>query len=341
MQKRSDILISKRRSIEYSYMGLQMLYRRLPSEHEMKQVIYSKMLSAKAGIIGEKKVEEVFERYPFPFDYRVLHDVSLSSNGNFQMDTVFISPYSVVILECKNIVGELHFETEPLCLTRNSESGRKDTFESPEVQVDRNTFLMKEWLQTRGIDVPVKGVIVFSSTKSRVVKSPDHTDVIYATSIPVYLRTLEREKAYLSLSQMDDLAQRIASEHKPYFPYPMCKRWGINPTDLTTGVQCGKCELFGMVKIKRTWQCPTCSHRDSEAHLAAVKEWFVLIGVQMSNSDCRKFLQVSQHQTVTRILQGMDLIISGKGKATQYKMDKKTLSGQKNFYMDRKNFIRS
>lgn len=59
----------------------------------------------------------------------------------------------------------------------------------------------------------------------------------------------------------------------------------------------------------------------------------------MSNSDCRKFLQVSQHQTVTRILQGMDLIISGKGKATKYKMDKKTLSGQKSFYMDRKNSI--
>ena len=96
----------------------------------------------------------------------------------------------------------------------------------------------------------------------------------------------------------------------------------LNPKDLIIGVQCGKCEQFGMIKIKRTWQCPTCSHRDSEAHLAAVKEWFVLIGVQMSNSDCREFLQVSQHQTVTRILQGMDLKIIGKGKATKYKMNK-------------------
>ena len=126
-------MISKRRSIEYKYIGLQMLYRRLPIEHEMKQIINLKMLSAKAA--------GVFDRYRFPFNYRVLHDVSLTSNGNFQIDTVFISPYNIVILECKNIVGELHFETEPLCLTRSLESGKKDTYESPEVQVDRNMFL--------------------------------------------------------------------------------------------------------------------------------------------------------------------------------------------------------
>ena len=64
-----------------------MLYRRIPSEHEIKQVIYSKCCIQKLALSGRKKVEEVFERYPFPFDYRVLHDVSLSSNGNFQMDT--------------------------------------------------------------------------------------------------------------------------------------------------------------------------------------------------------------------------------------------------------------
>jgi hypothetical protein len=125
--------------------------------------------------------------------------------------------------------------------------------------------------------VPVKGAIVFSSTKSKVVRSPDHMDVIYTTSIPVYLRNLEREREYLSISHMDDLAQRIVLEHKPYFPYPMCEGWGIDPKDLITGVLCGKCEQFGMVKIKRTWQCVLHVHIGYlEAHLAAVKEWFVL-----------------------------------------------------------------
>ena len=72
------------------------------------------------------------------------------------------------------------------------------------------------------VDIPVRGVIVFSSTNFKGVKSPGHADVIYATSIPVYLGTFEREKEYLLVSQLDDLAQHIVQAHQTYFPYPMC-----------------------------------------------------------------------------------------------------------------------
>ncbi|MEK4487419.1 nuclease-related domain-containing protein [Psychrobacillus sp. FSL H8-0484] len=334
-------MIIKKRSIDYKYIGLEMLYQRLPDEHPMKKVINSKILSAKAGIIGEKIVEEVFNKYNFPFNYCVLHDLNLSSNGKFQIDTLFICPYYAVVLECKNIVGELSFEKDPPYLKRELENGQKDGFESPEVQLDRNIYLLSEWLSVRGIDIPVMGVVVFSSTKSRIVKPPDHTATIYARSIPVYLRGLPREKEYLTLTQMSDLAHSIAKAHQAYFPYPMCKNWRIDPEDLITGVLCGKCGRFGMERLKRTWLCPGCSNRDATAHINSVNEWFVLIGEQISNSECRRFLHINQHQTVTRILQGMGLIIEGEGKATKYKISKKMLSGHKIFYMDKKNFIRS
>lgn len=106
-------MIIKARSNEYKYVGLQMLYHRLPKEHTKKSLISSKMLAAKAGIVGESIVEELFEKYQYPFNYRVLHDVSLNSNGKFQMDTIFITSSCIVILECKNIVGELSFHNDP------------------------------------------------------------------------------------------------------------------------------------------------------------------------------------------------------------------------------------
>ncbi|MFF2754716.1 nuclease-related domain-containing protein [Psychrobacillus sp. NPDC058041] len=332
-------MIIKRSSA--NYVGLHMLYHRLPNEHSMKTVINSKMLSTKAGIIGETVVEAIFEKYQFPFNYRVLHDVSLISNGKFQLDTLFISPYCAVILECKNIVGELSFENDPPCLTRKLQNSQEDTFESPEVQVDRNMYLLQEWLKERGIRIPVRGVIVFSSTKSKIVKPPNHTEVIYASSIPVLLRNLKTHKDYLSVAQMDYLAEQIVQDNQTYFPYPMCPKWGIDPTDLITGVQCGNCSRYGMIRIKRTWLCPGCSYKDLDAHINSVKEWFMLIGDQLSNSECRRFLHIQQHQTVTRILQSMGLTIVGEGKATKYKMSEKMLSGHKNFYMDRKEIIRS
>lgn len=334
-------LIIKKRSIEYKYMGLKMLYHRLPKDHVMKSLINSRMLSAKAGIIGETIVEEIFEKYQFPYECRILHDVSLTSNGKFQMDTVFITPYGVVILECKNIVGELSFQNNPACLSRRLENGQEDTFESPEVQVSRNVYLLREWLKERGMSLPVSGVIVFSTTKSKIVKSPKHIDIIYASSIPVYLRQLQTQKEYLSADQMDYLVKNIMESHQFYHPYPMCRNWRIDPSELITGVQCGKCERFGMERIKRTWLCTSCNFKDAHAHIKAIIEWFVLIGEKISNKECCEFLHIHQHQTATRIIQSMELIRLGEGKSTKYKMNEKMLYGQKTIYVDRKNFIRS
>ncbi|WP_313893497.1 nuclease-related domain-containing protein [Psychrobacillus sp.] len=119
-------MISKKRSNDYNYVGLQMLCRRLPDRHVIKNVIQSKMLSAKAGIIGETTIEKVFETYQFSFPCRVLHDISLNSNGKFQIDTLLFSPHFAVIFEFKNIVGEFKFEGDPACLRRTLENGQED-----------------------------------------------------------------------------------------------------------------------------------------------------------------------------------------------------------------------
>ncbi|MET0960036.1 MAG: hypothetical protein ABWX58_06890 [Psychrobacillus psychrotolerans] len=82
-------MIVKTRPEDYSYIGLQLLNRRLHESHEMKEFIHSKMHITLAGIHGEVRVDGVFSKYSFPFEYVVLHDVSLESYGKFQIDTVF------------------------------------------------------------------------------------------------------------------------------------------------------------------------------------------------------------------------------------------------------------
>lgn len=312
-------MIIKKRSNEYKYMGLELLYNRLPEEHAMKTVINTNLLSAKAGNIGERIVEDIFGKYQFPFNYRVLHDVSLISNGKFQLDTLFISPYYVVIFESKNIVGELSFETEPYCLIRKLENGKKDIYESPEVQVDRNKYLLGEWLIERGIDIPVMGVIVLSNRNSKVVKPPMQTPLIYATSIPVYLRNLQRQKEFLTVTQISDIAQKILKEHRTYFPYPMCENWRINPSDLITGVKCKSCDRFGMEKLKIGWHCSACGNIDRWAHESAIRDWFTLISNSLTNRECRQFLHINSYQTSLRIIERMKLEKYGENNKTIYK----------------------
>lgn len=295
-----------------------MLNQRLPNEHAMKSIINSKLLSAKAGIIGEQTVEEVFNKYNFPFHYCVLHDVNLSSNGKFQIDTLFLSQFYVVILECKNIVGELSFESDPQSLKRKLENGQQDTFESPEVQIERNIYLLREWLNRHGVEIPVLGAIVFSSLRSIVIKPPNHIPVIYATSIPVHLRKLERRRKYVSVAQLNEISEKILQYDQAYIPFPMCMSWGINPHDLITGVQCKRCKQFGMEKLKMGWHCPDCGYIDRRAHEDTIRDWFGLISNSLTNKECREFLHLSSHKTSLRIINTMNLTKIGENNKTIY-----------------------
>ncbi|MFJ8065363.1 nuclease-related domain-containing protein [Psychrobacillus sp. NPDC096426] len=311
-------MIIKKHTTNYKYLGLHMLYQRLPNDHTMKIIINSKLMSARAGIIGEATVEEVFRKHDFPFNYNILHDVNLTSNGKFQIDTLFICQYFIVILECKNIIGNLRFENDPPCLKRELDTGKKNTFESPEVQVDRNTFLLREWLNKHGLDIPIIGVIVFSSTKSIIMKAPDHTAVIYASSVPVYLRRLQRQKEYLSEAQMHEISQKIKQLNQPYIPFPMCKKWEIDPAELINGVKCEKCGRFEMMKKSNGWNCLLCGNIDRFAHIFTVREWFALVSKNITNKECRRFLCIESHQLASRILNSMNLSRKGKSNNTTY-----------------------
>lgn len=238
----------KTRSHEYSYVGLQLLDRRLPDMHEMKELIHSKMLMAKAGIHGEVRMDGVFQKYSFPFEYVVLHDVSLESNGKFQIDTVFLTKYFAVILESKNMGRKLNFKQNSSQLVRETDTGKVDVYESPETQIERNKYLLAEWLGSVGVKIPILGVVVLSNPNVIVVEPPVKFGAIFHQTIPVFLRNIPREIMYLRVDEMHRLAQKIVASHQTYFPYPMCGRWGINPNDLILGVCCERCEKFGMAK---------------------------------------------------------------------------------------------
>lgn len=321
MRLGGDLLIVKVRSDGYNYVGLKLLDQRLPEMHEMKELIRSKKHMAKAGVYGEVRVDEVFRKYSFPFEYVVLQDVSLEALGKFQIDTVFLTQYFGVILESKNIGGELRFKQNPSQLEREKEDGKVDIFESPEVQIERNKYLLDEWLRLRGVKIPIYGVVVLTNSNVMVLEPPTKFPSILHQEIPVFLRNIPREKVYLDVNEMHKLAEKIVASHQPYFPYPMSERWGINSNDLLTGVHCEKCETHGMMKKKNGWNCLRCGHVDRLAHEKAIYEWFVLVGKSINNRQCKRFLHLNSPQSALRVLKSMNLITSGNSKNTIYKWD--------------------
>lgn len=192
-------------------------------------------------------------------------------------------------------------------MERETDTGKVDVFESPEIQIERNKYLLAEWLDSVGVRLPILGVVVLSNPNVIVVEPPVKFGAILHQTIPVFLRNIPREKVYLRVDEMHRLVQKIVASHQAYFPYPMCSRWGINPNDLMLGVRCERCGNFGMEKRKNGWNCLKCGYVDRLAHEKAIKEWFMLVGDSINNRQCRHFLQLNSHHVASRILQTMNL----------------------------------
>lgn len=304
---------------EYNLIGLQMLEKRLKDTHPQKEIILAKVKAAKAGLQGERRISEVFAKYTFPFEYLLAENIGLDANGKFQMDAIFLTPYFLVILESKNISGKLFFKQNPALLERETPAGKIDVFESPEIQLSRNIYLLQEWLGEQSLTIPIYGVIVLSNPKVRVVEPPRKHSTILPQTIPVYLRNLPRENVYFDSDKIQKFSKQIKIGQQIYIPFPLCERWGINPTDLRSGVQCENCDLLGMIKRKNGWNCPRCGHIDKVGHEKALRDWFMLISDTITNKQCRTFLHIESSDVAHRLLQSLNLIETGTSRDRKYK----------------------
>ena len=84
-------MIMKEKTISLKAIGLEALLRRLPQNHPRYADIENELRKTKAGDNGERILADVFQKYKFPFEHYIFHDLNLQSTGKFQMDTLFLS----------------------------------------------------------------------------------------------------------------------------------------------------------------------------------------------------------------------------------------------------------
>lgn len=279
----------------------------------------------RAGVFGEERLRQIFEKYKLPFSSEVLFDVNLEAGGKFQADCVVLSETVCVILESKNISGSLRFEHNPSCLIRERQDGQIDIFESPDVQLQRNCWLMERWLAARQIQLPVTGAIVWTSaTRSNIIKPPTNVQTLYVQTVPIYLKQVTEQfrlnATFLSHAQLLRISKEMQQQSKQckYPQFPLSQRWNITAEQIKKGVRCIKCGEFGMDKMAYGWTCH-CGHIDKHAHKIAIKEWFMLVKETMTNKECREFLLLEDRYVAKRMLKSCDLIEIGTTKGTIYK----------------------
>lgn len=310
-------IVIKQREESLSLAGVQASIKRLHPKHEAIPILTAKEFSLGAGIAGETKLAEVLRKHSFPFEHRILHDLSLFSASSFQIDSLFVTRFFAIVFEVKNISGRLAFKDNPPQLVRTRETGEVDGFESPAAQVERNGDLLEAWFKEHGINIPVYRVVVLAYPRQIVDRPPANTPVLFPTHVPPFIRDLPRKHPSLDYRTLNWLGEKLVASHNNYIPRPVCDIYNIPRRDIRTGVICSSCGAIGMVKITRSWRCTSCGRLDHKAHERSVWEWFLIMGREMTNRDCREFLHVDQ-KAASRILQGMNLSSSGAFRYRKY-----------------------
>lgn len=274
----------------------------------------------KAGFGGEQQLDYVFERYKFPMNYRVFHDLSLTSPTPFQIDTLLITPSYAIVFEVKNIAGELKVLVNPPQLQRTLGNGEVSGFKSPIIQVRNNCQLLKDWLREKNIDLPIYGAVVLAYSKQRIELLDTSIPFLFPEAVPLYVRNLPVTPELLEENVFEKLATELLASHQEFIPRPICEMFPYLANDFRSGVACPSCQKLTMERRLRNWRCLSCGKISEDAHKQAIRDWFLLYGGKMTNRECRKFLGITSPDIVYRLLKDMDLEVEGAKRNRTYVM---------------------
>lgn len=284
-----------------------------------KMKIEDQLYRVQAGFSGELKVDRYLESIECLHSKIVLTNLHLStkSGKTFQVDTLIISRKYILLLEIKNIKGELYFETHPHFLLRklNDESTR---MECPITQIEVAKINLSHWLRQNGIHMEVHGEVVLSNQSAFIKEIPKNSPVIYMKRLTILLQEMENLPDLLDEYKLQEIVKRTEKQQNNYKALPLCKTFNINPADLKTGQLCKKCDEKLIYKTERIRFCPYCEVEQPNNYKELMIDWFLLMDNSISNEQCRYFFDVKERHHVRYILRTFGLIKKGRGKNALY-----------------------
>ncbi len=317
-EERSGLMNIKPRVIPPDINHLEMLLRRLKVNHPVTPQL-EEMLSTKiAGWNGEQSLDFHLDYLDEP--HSILHNLRLYDDHHFfQIDTLILFPTFILIIEAKNMKGQIIIHREKKEMRRDLEG-----FQDPVEQAERQKDLLEEWLLWHmGLRVPVDFLVVF--TNRRCVLEFDSSDsqihekVVRATSL---IGAIERKKEFyqekvLARNDLMRVGRALAEAHQELVPDYM-KRFNLNYSDLQKGVRCPECGKYFMKRAKKKWKCSMCSYSSYRAHEQALREYAALVSKVISNKEAQEFLKISSRHVVYRMLSEYARSTVGGGKYIKY-----------------------
>ncbi|MGG0153142.1 nuclease-related domain-containing protein [Bacillus mycoides] len=313
-------MIVKERKMPVYLLQLDALLRRLPTHHPKRNMVAENLAKFMAGYKGEQAIE-----YPLSFlsetEYSILHDIRLFDQKHyFQIDTLIVSSCFLLFLEIKNILGTLIFDAKFNQLIRMADGISEEGFPDPILQMKRQEMQLRKWLSLHDIyNIPIESLVVISSPRT-IIKTSDEIlsgKIIHGANLPSRIKQIENQYKEEAIGNINGLIDQIMNGHSPQ-RQNILTQYKIKKEELLRGVQCEECFTMAMLKEKQGWRCSNCNSMSKHAHLRALQDYTLLIGMITTNSKLRDFLNMQSSSAVKRLLQTMNIPYTGENKGRIY-----------------------
>ncbi|MED4224828.1 nuclease-related domain-containing protein [Neobacillus cucumis] len=313
-------MILNERPIPIPLLQREALLRRLPKTHSRYHDIEKELINWKTGYSGEKNVDYYLSYLPDD-QYRIMNDLRLKNKNTFQIDTLIMSQMFGLVLEIKNITGTLFFDQNTNGVIRRYKE-IEEGISNPLTQAKRHRGQLMHWNMAHKLKpIPIEYLVVFSRNSTILKTNPGNEQIFKHI---IYAEYLEEKVAQIAEKYQNPLLKGRAltqacdyllSQRIPSYP-DILKTYSIPKFDIRPGVPCPKCQALPMIRVSAAWFCSSCKTYSKNAHLIAVKDFFLLMNAPLTVRDFQEFLIIEQRGVAKYLLHTLHLPADGNSKRT-------------------------
>jgi hypothetical protein len=305
---------------------VQALLHRLPEGHPTRPEVEREYSRRKAGLKGEREIDYYTSLLPEE-DYLIFYSLRLPYLSNFfQIDTLLLSSRFALLIEIKNLSGELFYDqhTHQLIKTVN---GNVEALSDPIAQVKRQKYQFKRILTNLlPNSFPIEHLVVLSNQSSILKTNPGgeaiFKEIMFGGNLIFRINEMENchKKQLITASQLKKVTDTLLKCHQPY-NHNILEQYSILVRDILPGVRCPSCNCLQMEWKKGFWLCPTCKHRSKTAHIHSIHDYVLLNNTPFKSSQIRVFLNVPSVFLTSRLLSKSNLPSTGEKKHRTYHLE--------------------
>jgi hypothetical protein len=227
------------------------------------------------------------------------------------MDILILTTRYILILEIKNIIGTVFFEShfDQFIRTLN---GKEEGFLNPLNQIKKQKHRLKKWLIDHKIkELPVESFVCFTNPQT-IIRADTRVNasqsVIHSHNLLTKIEEMERNHAtpILTEKELSKLSRMLLKKHCEE-DINILDRYNITPEEILTGVQCPSCMEISVIRTRGGWICTRCKNKSKNAHLAALEDRLLIIGPRITHKQFKEFLGLHSDSITSKLISSLEL----------------------------------